>query len=90
MKTKASQVQERFNPPFTVPQQLGRLAIEPAEGQRPAAVLLQPFKRLLESAGLCPVGSYVFHALAPIQPKPKFEDKLPTVAGLGADKPLPP
>src|ERR1700738_1329861 len=32
MKTIASQVQEGFNPPFTVPQQLGRLAIEPAEG----------------------------------------------------------
>jgi hypothetical protein len=90
MKTIASQVQEGFYPPLTVPQQLGRLAIEPAEGQRPAAVLLQPFKRLLESAGLCPVGSYVFHALPPTQPKPKFEDELPTVAGLGADKPLPP
>ncbi len=90
MKTKASQVQEGFNPPLTVPQQLARRAIEPAEGQPPAAVMLQPLKHLLESVGLRPVGSYVFHALAAIQPKPQFEHDSPTVAGLGADEPLPP
>jgi hypothetical protein len=57
MKTKASQVHEGFKPPLTVPQQLGGRAIEPAEGQRPAAVMLQPIQRLLESVGLRPVGS---------------------------------
>jgi hypothetical protein len=79
-----------LDPPLAVAQQPGRLALEPADGQRLAAEMLQPRERLFDSSCQLIIRPEALDPLATIQPKPQLVDDPPPAADLAADEPLPP